>query len=282
MKQLLALLALLAAFTAEAQTLPQAEPVPGGVAVIPIEIQDASTPRAYLGNSRVMVVHDAAKWFAVVGLPLSFHAGEHELRVTEDNGRHWQLPFAVHPKKYGVQRLTITNKRLVNPTHEDMKRIDHDRTEIRAAFTTWRELDTPPLTFDLPVEGPISSVFGTRRFFNNQERQPHTGVDLAAPKGTPIRAPADGVIVATGEYFFNGRTVFIDHGQGLISMYNHMDHIAVTTGETVKRGQRIGEVGMTGRVTGPHLHWGVSLNDVLVDPLIFVPEDALKKSISKK
>ena len=270
MKRLLALFALLAAFAAEARTLPQAEPVPGGVAVIPIETDGTSMPHAYLGNSRVMVVHDAAKWFAVVGLPLSFHAGKHELRVIDDDGHKQQLSFLVHPKKYGEQHITIKNKRLVNPTREDMKRINRDSSEIHAAFTTWRELTTPPLTFDLPVEGPISGVFGTRRFFNNQERHPHTGLDLAAPRGTPIRAPADGVIVGIGNYFFNGRTVFIDHGQGLISMYNHMDRIAVQLGEAVKRGQRIAELGESG-TDRPKLHFEIRKSGKPVDPMRYLP-----------
>ncbi|HEX7044746.1 MAG TPA: M23 family metallopeptidase, partial [Burkholderiales bacterium] len=99
------------------------------------------------------------------------------------------------------------------------------------------------------------------------------GVDIAAPRGTPVRAPADGVVAAVGDYFFNGLTVFLDHGQGLISMYNHLDRIAVEPGARVARGDVIGAVGATGRVTGPHLHWSVSLNNVRVDPLLFVGED---------
>jgi len=276
MKRVLALSTLLLSFAALAQTLPRTESVPGGVAVVPIESSAPHTPRAYLGDARVMVVQQNEKWFAVVGLPLSFRNGEHELHVVDDAGRKQAQRFTVRSKEYGVQRITLQNKRMVNPTGDDLKRIDRDSSEIQRAFTKWRELGAPPLSFDLPVEGPISGVFGTRRFFNDQERQPHNGVDLAAPLGTPIRAPADAVVIGAGDYFFNGRTVFLDHGQGLISMYNHMDRIAVTLGETVKRGQRIGDVGMTGRVTGPHLHWGVSLNNVRVDPLLFVPEELLK------
>lgn len=282
MKRLLACTALLVASAAPAQTPPRAEPVPGGVAVVSIDAATKDMPRAYLGDSRVMVIREKAKWLAVVGLPLSLRAGEHELRIIDGAGQKLLQPFTVRSKKYGAQNISLQNKRMVNPTREDMVRIGLDSSDIRAAFTTWREIETPPLTFDLPVAGPVSAEFGTRRLFNNQERQPHSGVDLAAPRGTPIRAPADGVIVGTGEYFFNGRTVFIDHGQGLISMYNHMDRIAVALGDAVKRGQRIGDVGMTGRVTGPHLHWGVSLNDVRVDPLMFVPEDVLKNSASRK
>jgi murein DD-endopeptidase MepM/ murein hydrolase activator NlpD len=281
MKRLLACLGLFANVAASAQSLPRAEPVPGGVAVVPIEAPAQNAPRAYLGDSRVMVVRQNEKWFAVVGLPLSLRAGEHDLNVVDDAGRRLRQRFSVGSKKYGVQRITLANKRMVNPTGEDLKRIGRESSEIHAAFSKWREIETPPLTFDLPVAGPISGVFGTRRFFNDQERQPHSGVDLVAPRGTPILAPADGVVIATGDYFFNGRTLFLDHGQGLISMYNHMDRVAVAPGETVRRGQRVGDVGMTGRVTGPHLHWGVSLNNVRVDPLLFVSEEAPRNSAPK-
>jgi murein DD-endopeptidase MepM/ murein hydrolase activator NlpD len=282
MKRVIAAIGLLLAYPAAAQTLLRSEAVPGGVAVVPIEASTEPAPKVYLGDRRVMVVQQDRQWLAVVGLPLSFHTGEHELRVIDAAGRKIAPRFAVRAKQYGVERITLKNKRLVNPTHEDMQRIGHDLADIHRAFEHWRDVDAPPLRLDLPVDGRVSGVFGTRRFFNGEARQPHSGVDLAAPVGTPITAPADGVVIETGDYFFNGRTVFIDHGQGLITMYNHMNRIAVATGDRVVRGQRIGEVGMTGRVTGPHLHWGVSLNDVRVDPFLFVSEDSLKNVASKK
>jgi murein DD-endopeptidase MepM/ murein hydrolase activator NlpD len=282
MKRLIAALGLLMIYPAGAQTLPHAEPVPGGVAVVPIEAATEPAPRAYLGDRRVMMVQEDHQWLAVVGLPLSFRPGEHELSVVDAAGRRLARRFVVRAKQYGVERITLKNKRMVNPNHDDMLRIGHDVADIHRAFEHWRDVDTPPLRLDLPVDGRVSGVFGTRRFFNGQERQPHAGVDLAAPVGTPITAPADGVVVETGDYFFNGRTVFIDHGQGLITMYNHMHRIDVAPGDRVVRGQRIGEVGKTGRVTGPHLHWGVSLNDVRVDPFLFVSEDSLKSVASKK
>lgn len=276
MRILLAAALLLAGTAATAQPLPRAEPVPGGIAHVRIAAGAEAAPRAFFRNQRVLVVRDGDAWIAIVGLPLELAPGEHELVVHESATATRAYRFAVRSKEYGVQRITLKNKRMVNPTPEDLQRIARDFKEARAAFAHWSETDTPPLAFALPVEGRISGVFGTRRFFNEQERQPHSGVDIAAPTGTPVRAPADGVVLATGDYFFNGRTVFLDHGQGLITMYNHLDRIAVRPGERVARGAHIGDVGASGRVTGPHLHWSVSLNDVRVDPLLFVAEEAIK------
>jgi murein DD-endopeptidase MepM/ murein hydrolase activator NlpD len=153
-----------------------------------------------------------------------------------------------------------------------MKRIEREMAEQSAANRGYRAGVVPSnLLLDRPVDGGrLSSPFGLRRFFNGQERNPHSGLDFAVPAGTPIKAPAAGTVVLVGDYFFNGKTVFLDHGQGFVSMFCHMSAIDVKVGDEVPRGGVVGKVGATGRATGPHLHWNVSLNDARVDPAIFI------------
>mgnify|MGYP001579196656 FL=1 len=263
---LLAVLILPLVATAE---LPQSSPVPGGIAIIAVGPDSAPTPLIQFQQQRVLVVRANGMWQAVVGLPLSLDTGEQKLDISE-RGATRTLAFQVLPKQYETQYLTLANKRQVDPTAEDLKRITREQALSIHAFATWSEVLSDDLRFDLPAPGRFSSAFGLRRFFNNQARQPHSGLDIAAPEGTPITAPAAGTIIETGNYFFNGNTVFIDHGQGLVSMYNHLSRVSVKKGVRVARGQRIGTVGKTGRVTGAHLHWTVSLNNARVDPLLFL------------
>lgn len=125
-------------------------------------------------------------------------------------------------------------------------------------------------SFIPPTAGKFSNSFGRKRFFNNEERAPHSGLDIPAPIGQKVVAPADGIVVQTGNYFFNGKTVLIDHGQGLISMLCHLSKIEVSKGQHITQGELLGLVGNTGRVTGTHLHRGMSLNDARIDPQLLL------------
>ena len=247
--------------------LPESAAVPGGVAVLPTGMQAAS---ALYRESRVLLAEFDGQQYAVIGIPLSATPGSHVLELRDATGHSSTLSFTVTDKQYVEQRLTITNERQVNPNNEDMVRINRESAEMNAAFSRWEESLQPVLRMRAPTEGVRSSSFGLRRFFNDQPRAPHSGMDIAAPEGTPIVAPAPGVIVATGHYFFNGNTIILDHGHGLISLYCHMNTIDVAVGERVETGQQIGAVGQTGRVTGPHLHWSINLNKVRVDPALFL------------
>lgn len=265
----LLILALLPAL-APAPALPRSEAVPGGVAVIALGPSERA-PQAHYGDKRVLVLEDGGQWHAVVGIPLGAKPGAHALSVRRA-GRTEKLAFDVRDKAYETQRLVIKEKRKVEPNAQDMERIRKETPRIQAALRHYSERQDVVTDFVWPADGPTSSPFGLRRFFNDQPRQPHSGLDIAGPIGTPIRAPAAGRVIDTGDFFFNGNTVFIDHGQGLVTMYCHMSRIDVQAGDEVEAGEVIGAIGKTGRVTGPHLHWGVSLNNARVDPLLFLPE----------
>jgi len=249
--------------------LPTSSLVPGGVAVLPTGMQASS---AHYRDARVLLAEHDDTQYAIVGIPLSARPGTHSLTLRDSQGQPATLNFTVVDKQYVEQRLTITNERQVNPNNDDMVRINRESSEMNAAFSSWNDSLQPVFRMRPPTEGVRSSSFGLRRFFNDQPRAPHSGMDIAAPEGTPILAPAPGIIVATGNYFFNGNTIILDHGHGLISLYCHMNTIDVEVGERVDAGQQIGAVGQTGRVTGPHLHWSINLNNVRVDPALFLEE----------
>jgi len=263
-----------------AQALPQQDHVPGGIAMLALGDYRPGTQVLFEGK-KVAVFQHRGKWIALAGIPLSQQPGPAEFSIRTADGLTLNSKIDIRDKAYEEQHLTIKNRRKVNPLKQDMQRIASESLRKKKAKSVWR--DTPPqVDFIWPVEGEISSVFGLRRFFNGQPRRPHTGLDIAAAEGTPIAAVADGTVVEAGDFFFSGNMVFIDHGQGVISYYAHMQQIDVEAGETVKQGQGIGRVGKTGRVTGPHLHFSVILNRTLVDPLLMLPRgQALAQSEDK-
>ena len=242
--------------------------VPGGTASVVVG-QGAQAPEVTYDGHRVMVLKDGAQWVAVVGIALTTKPGPAQLTVRDGNARR-TLSFDVGDKTYEAQHITLANKRQVNPNPQDLARFKKELAEQTAAYQIYSPGVPSNVIMDHPVPGRLSSPFGLRRFFNGEERNPHSGLDFAAPTGTPVKAPAAGKIILIGDYFFNGRTVFVDHGQGMISMFCHLSAIDVTLGQSVARGETIARVGATGRATGPHLHWNMSLNNARVDPAIFI------------
>jgi murein DD-endopeptidase MepM/ murein hydrolase activator NlpD len=263
------LLVLVLALPGGAAALPLEDRVQGGIALLDLGPASDPQPLATLDGKRLMTVAEAGRWVAVVGIALATPAGAVEVQVDDCAGSR-RLAFEVGTKPRGEQRIRLADDRMVNPPPTDMERIGREQPRIVAALGTFRPLAAPPPRFALPVAAPLSSGFGLRRWFNDEERRPHSGLDLAAAAGTPIAAPAAGRVVDAGDFFFNGNTVFIDHGNGLVTMYNHLSRIDVRAGQDVARGESIGAVGATGRVTAAHLHWGVTLNGTSVDPALFL------------
>jgi len=245
-------------------------PVPGGVAVVALGEQAQAPEVRYLDKRVLVLREDGKRWVALVGIPLSVTPGRQQVQIRDAAGAR-AAGFTVHGKTYVAQHITLKNQRQVSPEPQDLQRIERELAEQNRAYRTYRAGVTPSnVLLDKPVQGRLSSPFGLRRFFNGEERNPHSGLDFAVPLGTPVKAPAAGRVVLVGDYFFNGKTVFVDHGQGFISMFCHLSAISVAVGDEVARGGVIGKVGATGRATGPHLHWNISLNDVRVDPAIFI------------
>ena len=258
-------------------TLPKQLYAPGGIVNIELSTVDKPAPEVFFQKKRVLVLENNNKWVAVIGIPLKTKVGQHAIQV-KSGTKTTELSFDIVDKEYPAQYITIKNKRMVNPNPDDIKRISSERPAINKALNTWTQQAIDDLSFSLPVKGRLSSPFGLKRFFNNQPKNPHSGLDIAAPTGTTISAPAPGLVINTGSYYYNGNTVFLDHGQGLITGYFHMSKISVKAGQIVEQGTKLGEVGETGRVTGPHLHWNVYLNKTKVDPALFVPTLSASKA----
>lgn len=253
---------------AAVHALPKHSPVPGGVAVVDLGPASEPAPKAQWGEQPLAVVADGGRWHALVGLPLDTLPGEIGIRVFFRSTAS-DIVVPIRPKNYPEQRLTIRDHRKVEPNPEELARIEREK-EVTDGVKRRFSAGVPDTALAQPAAGPLSSRFGLRRIFNGLPRNPHAGLDVAAPTGTPVRAPADGVVANAGDYFFNGNTVFIDHGQGLVTAYMHLSRIDVKPGQAVKRGDTLGAVGATGRATGPHLHWAVILNNTPVDPELFL------------
>ena len=263
---------------ATAETFPIASPVPGGIAIIDLTPDFNEQAKVYFWKKRILTRKTNNTWQAVVGLPLKIKAGIHKIKIISAQGKKKYLEFSVHSKDYETRHITIKNKRMVSPTKKDIERHYKEKPLMVAALKTWTENSNIQTNFIHPVDGRFSSIFGLKRIYNKQKRiRRHTGLDIAAPVGAAIISPANGKVIRTGSYFFTGNTVFIDHGQGLVSMYCHLNKTHVKAGQQLKQGQNIGTVGMTGRVSGPHLHWVVSLNNTKVDPKLFISKNVPKK-----
>ncbi len=261
--------AVAAVAAAAAPELPRARSVPGGVAVLALGAAPQAPQVSYNGLP-VLVLGDATQWSAVVGIPLSASPGPAAVVVSPPGAAApRRVGFTIAPVKYAEQRLKVAPGK-VDLAPQDLARHERERLHLAGVMATHSALAPATLRMVPPTPGPRSSSFGLRRYFNGQARNPHSGMDIAAATGTPVVAPAAGRVIDTGDYFFNGNTVWLDHGGGLLTMVCHLETVLVKPGDVVASGDRIATVGATGRVTGPHLHWSVSLNRAMVDPALFL------------
>ncbi len=259
-------------------SLPKASPVPGGVARVPLASWSADSlpPQAWWGERRLLVKVEDGQWVALVGLPLDTATGSHTLRLDGLTDKD-TIDFVVADKYYPAQHIRLKDNSKVEISTADLARVNSETAKIQDLKKHWRDAGQTDTQFALPADGKLSGRFGLRRYFNGQARAPHAGFDIAVPRGSAVRANAAGIVLDVGDYFFNGKTVFVDHGNGLLSMYCHLDRIDVAVGQTVDKQQTLGLSGMTGRATGPHLHWSVILNGAMVDPELFISHSASKR-----
>lgn len=250
-----------------AATSAQTSSWPGGIANLELGPADGPPPVVEFNGKRVLVLNDEGNWRAMIGVPLSAEPGR--ASITFADGK--MMSFAVDAHAYLEEHLEVAQS-YVSLSEENLARYQRERKVIDAALNNWRDVPLEDVSLASPVEGPRSSSFGKRRFFNDEPRSPHSGMDIAVAEGTPIAAPRGGVVGETGDFYFNGNTVFVDHGQGLVTMYCHMSKIGVEKGQQVAVGETLGLVGKTGRVTGAHLHFGTYLNGNAVDPALLLKE----------
>ena len=235
--------------------------VPGGVYawLLPegaTNVRFADKPVLVVGNT------------ALVGIPIRQALGPATLSYQNADQERTHT-FDVVDKRYTEQRITLKNQEMVTPNPKQLERIRLEGARQRRVYASISAPMDISRGFVMPLEGTTTSLYGHRRFFNDQPRSPHSGLDIAAPTGTPIIAPADAKVALVDDLYYNGKSVFLDHGQGLITMYCHLSEQSVSAGDVVEQNQVIGLVGATGRVTGPHLHWSVSLNGYRIDPVAF-------------
>jgi murein DD-endopeptidase MepM/ murein hydrolase activator NlpD len=262
--------ALATATSPAANVLPRESRVPGGVALLRVAKADTPVPTVTYDDARAWVARRNNDWVAVVGIKLSTEPGEHRVTITQGTTTTTQT-FLVKPKRYPVQKLTLS-KAMVDPPPEVMARIERESAHIKTLRSAFRESNVTDAAFVLPAKGPLSSRFGVARVLNGKPRSPHAGLDVAVATGTPITAPADGIVIDTGDYYYCGNGLFIDHGNGLITLYCHLSEFVAKAGDIVKQGQRVALAGSTGRSTAPHLHWTVYLNGVGVEPELFIAQ----------
>lgn len=239
------------------------EGVNGGVIAVDLPV---GTKYVEFNNEKQLVVDETA----FVAVPLDHKPGKAHVRVHLGDNFVEDISLQIETKEYPEQHITISDEKLVTPPEEVLERIARESARMKATYALRTPQESDLLPILTPVSGIVTGEFGFKRFFNGKPRNPHSGIDYAADQGTPIVAPAPGTVALTGDLYFNGKTVVINHGGGFVSVMCHMHEVFVQENQKIKRGDNIGTVGSTGRSTGPHLHWTISLQGTKVDPAVFI------------
>jgi murein DD-endopeptidase MepM/ murein hydrolase activator NlpD len=215
----------------------------------------------------------SGRFDALIGVDLDSKPGKYDLKVegTDGGGKVFSksIPLKIEKNDFTVQKLTLP-KSMVDLDPKTLERVNRESARVRKVFAGVREEKLWKGPFVRPLEGEVSGAFGVRRVINGQNKSPHSGIDLRAEAGTPVSACNDGIAALVDDLFFSGKTVVLDHGWGLYSMYFHLSEAGVSAGDKLRTGDTLGRVGSTGRSTGPHLHWGMILRGARVDPLSFL------------
>ncbi|MBM4339093.1 MAG: M23 family peptidase [Deltaproteobacteria bacterium] len=205
----------------------------------------------------------------LLGIDMGTQPGLYDIKiVSTDGGRggyRGVFSFRVEKVDFGIQKLSLPSS-MVDLDAKTLERVNQETKRLAALFQAFRDERLWKGAFIRPVEGKVSGAFGLNRIINGQERSPHTGVDLEAGEGTPVLASNRGRVVLVDDLFFSGRSVVLDHGWGLYSMYFHLSETLVKEGDRIGKGTMLGRVGSTGRSTKPHLHWGIRMNGARIDP----------------
>ncbi|HBA41946.1 MAG TPA: hypothetical protein DCZ07_03140, partial [Alphaproteobacteria bacterium] len=198
-------------------------------------------------------------------------AATDSLLVIQHKDQQIDYPLSVRQRDYQVQRIDGLPSKMVSPDQKALERIRRENRQIAQVRAGYTESDAFRAGFILPAEGPISGVYGSQRILNGEPRRPHFGLDIAAPTGTAVIAPAAGTVaLAEPDLYFTGGTLMIDHGRGITSVFSHLSALTVSEGDFVAQGEKIGEIGATGRATGPHLDWRVNWFEVRLDPALLL------------
>lgn len=249
----------------------------GFVKFVQLRFQDRKFPMIKIGEFH--------KFIAFIGLDLGLKPGNYFLYVTHlnvDGQQHSSKePIIVLPKEFPIKKLWV-NEKYVTPPEDSLERIKRESELLSAIYGMYTPMWLGEGEFIIPSEGEMSPNFGERRIFNNQPRSPHSGIDISSPFGTDVKTSNSGSVVVANYLYYAGKTVIIDHGLGVFSLYCHFSKITVRIGDQVSKGDVIGEIGATGRVTGPHLHWAFKVSGSRVNPLSLLQLNFSKESSNER